>query len=148
MGKRRWGGFEIRSFSTALIGLTVLIGAAGCAPEPKSSSEAACVLLGQCSMIEITSDKDACIQLIEITKPMNDGSAPSLSKFRKGWSEIESLAFQVEDAELRNALNATSINIHSFVMEMEKNHVASAFIIGEIRSNFQDVLSACSGAMK
>lgn len=124
---------------------TLLFTLTACAQDPSDTSEAACILLGQCSTVTVSSDKEACLKLIEILTPMNNGSAPAVSKYEKAWPEIESLAFQVEDSELRSALNETSINMHSFVMEMQQNNSASTFILSAMRSSFENTLSACAG---
>lgn len=126
---------------------TVLFTLTACAQAPDDTSDAACLLLDQCSTVAVSSDKEACLKLIDILKPMNNGSAPAVSKYEKAWPEIESLAFQVEDSDLRAALNETSINMHSFVMEMQQNNSASTFILGAMRSSFENTLSACAGVM-
>lgn len=132
---------SILAVSTMLFTLTA------CAQDPADTSDAACIVLGQCANVTVSSDKEACLKLIEILKPMNNGSAPAVSKYEKAWPEIESLAFQVEDSVLRSALNETSINMHSFVMEMQQNNSASTFILSAMRSSFENTLSACAGVM-
>lgn len=133
---------------TSLLVLSaLLITLTACAQDSADTSEAACIVLDQCSTVTVSSDKEACLKLIEILKPMNNGSAPAVSKYEKAWPEIESLAFQVEDSELRSALNETSINMHSFVKEMQQNNSASTFILAAMRSSFEKTLSACAGVL-
>lgn len=137
-----------QSRTTALLAVsTLLFTLTACAQDSAETPEAACIVLGQCSTVTASSDKEACLKLIEILKPMNNDSAPAVSKYEKAWPEIESLAFQVEESELRSALNETSINMHSFVMEMQQNNSASTFILSAMRSSFETTLSACAGVM-
>jgi hypothetical protein len=114
---------ELRRISTFLLSVTFVLLSTGCSTVGSN-------------------DKQVCQQLTVVFAPMNDGSDPDIAKWEKAWPQVEQLAQEASDSDLKVSLSTLSVAMHTFATTVRVEGKAP-LQVGPLDVRFQTVLSAC-----
>ena len=87
-------------------------------------------------------DKSVCSQISVVLAPMNDGTAPNLSKWDVAWPQIQDLSSKAAGSDLKDSLATLADSMRTFVFTVRADGKAPS-LIAPLMSDMNAVYNSC-----